>query len=165
MSQLFKHEFRFRADAEFEQIFDEVLAAMIRDGELRSKNDLIDLGEGHDDWPAEVWLQTYSSIIRSFVEGYRVAARGLTLLLKGPLTERDLLKRVLVLGDRMYLSNDIELREAVSKPLLINALTAFREEGYLRAREGKLSLTDSFASAEAVAAIEGRIAGFCSGFG
>jgi len=165
MSQLFKHEFRFRADAEFEQIFDEALAAMVRDRELVTRNDMIDLGEGHDDWPAQVWLQTYASIIRSFVEGYRVAARGLTLLLKGPLTEKELLKRALVLGDRMYLSNDIELREAVNKPLLTNALTAFREEGYLRSREGKLSLTDSFASAEAVTAIEGRIAGFCSGFG
>ena len=68
------------------------------------------------------------------------------------------------MGDRMYLSSEIELREAVSKPLFTNALTAFRDEGYLRLREGKYALTDSFATSEAVAAIEGRIAGYCTSF-
>ena len=137
---------------------------MLRDHELRCTGDTIEFGEGREGWPAHIWLQTYAAIIRSFIEGYRVAARALTLLVKGPLTEKDLVKRALVLGDRMYLSNDIELREAVSKPLIVNALTAFREEGYLRLQAGKYSLTDSFATAEAVGAIEGRIVGFCSGF-
>jgi glycerol-3-phosphate O-acyltransferase len=166
ISKLFKHEFRFRADAEFDVIFDATVAAMVRERELELlPGDMLELGAGSAGWPAQVWLQTYASIIRPFVEGYRVAARGLTLLLKGPVTEKELLKRAIVLGDRMYLSNDIELREAVSKPLIGNALIAFREEGYLRIREGKISLTQSFATAEAVAAIEGRIAGFCSGYG
>jgi glycerol-3-phosphate O-acyltransferase len=53
----------------------------------------------------------------------------------------------------------------VSKPLIANALVAFREEGYLRFRDGRVWLTESFETSEAVAAIEGRIAGFCSGFG
>ncbi len=166
ISKLFKHEFRFRADADFEDIFSGTLAAMIRDQELQTlPGDVIDVGPGWGGWPGQVWLQTYASIVRNFVEGYRVAARGLTLLLKGACTEKELLKRTLVLGDRMYLSNDIELREAVSKPLIANALIAFREEGYVRFRDGKVSLTESFSTAEAVAAIEGRIAGFCSGFG
>jgi glycerol-3-phosphate O-acyltransferase len=166
LSRLFKHEFRFRADAEFDAIFADTVAAMVRDHELRViDGETLDFGAGHDGWPAQVWLQTYASIVRNFVEGYRVAARGLTLLLKSPLSEKELTKRTLVLGDRMYLSNDIELREAVSKPVIANAFTAFREEGYVRVREGKLALTESFGTPEAVAAIEGRIAGFCSGFG
>jgi glycerol-3-phosphate O-acyltransferase len=111
-----------------------------------------------------VWVQTYAAIIRNFVEGYRIAARGLTFLLKGPMAEKDLLKRCLILGDRMYLSNDIELREAVSKPLIANALAAFREEGYLRLREGRWALTESFDTQDAVSTIEGRIADLCRGF-
>jgi glycerol-3-phosphate O-acyltransferase len=166
VSRLFKHEFRFRADAEFDAIFDATLSAMVRDRELvLLPGDTIDLGPGWGGWSGAVWLQTYASIIRNFIEGYRVAARGLSLLLRGPLTEKELQKRTLVLGDRMYLSNDIELREAVSKPLVANALVAFREEGYIRMREGKVSLTDSFDTAQAVAAIEGRIAAFCSAYG
>jgi glycerol-3-phosphate O-acyltransferase len=165
ISKLFKHEFRFRVDPSFEAIFEQTLAAMIARGELRhTAGDALEPGAGCDGWPAEVWLRTYASIIRNFLESYRVAARGLTLLLKGPMTEKDFLKRTLILGDRMYLSSEIELREAVSKPLFANALTAFREEGYLRLREGKYALTESFASSEAVATIEGRIAGFCSSF-
>lgn len=165
LSRLFKHEFRFRASVDFDEIFDDTLAKMVRDQELRVVGgELLEFGEGRDNWPAQVWLQTYASIVRSFVEGYRVAARGLALLLKAPMTEKELLKRTLVLGDRMYLSSEIELREAVSKPLIANALIAFREEGYVRLRDGKVALTDSFGTAEAVAAIEGRIAGFCSGF-
>lgn len=165
ISKLFKHEFRFRADASFDEIFEDTLRAMMSSGELqRTDSDQIVLGAGREGWPAEVWLSTYASIIRNFIEGYRIAARGLTFLLKGAISEKDLLKRCLILGDRMYLSNDIELREAVSKPLVANALAAFREEGYLRLREGRYSLTESFATSDAVGTIEGRIADLCTSF-
>ena len=163
LSRLFKHEFRFRADSGgFDAIFDRTLEAMMTAGELVSLPDRkLGLGEGRDGWPARVWLDTYVSIIRSFLEGYRVAARGLTLLLKGPLPEKDLVKRTLQLGSRMYLANELELREAVSKPIVGNALVSFREDGYLHIKDGKHELTETFDSPEAVAAIEGRIAGFC----
>ena len=163
LSRLFKHEFRFRADSGgFDAIFERTLDAMVAAGELSHLPDKkLGLGEGRDDWPARVWLDTYVSIVRSFLEGYRVAARGLTLLLKGPMPEKDLLKRTLQLGGRMYLANDLELRESVSKPIVSNALVSFREDGYLHIKDGKHELTETFDSPEAVAAIEGRIAGFC----
>jgi glycerol-3-phosphate O-acyltransferase len=164
ISKLFKHEFRFRAES-FEEIFDETLDAMIADHEVaRAADGMLEFGVGRDGWPAEIWLQTYASILRNFLEGYRVAARGLASLLRAPMAEKDLVRRTLAMGDRMYLSSDIDMREAVSKPLIANALVAFREEGYLRLREGKYALTETFDSAEAVAAIEGRIAGFCTGY-
>ena len=68
---------------------------MIRDREVTRRGDTLELGAGRDGWPAEVWLQMHASIMRNFVEGYRVAARGLTLLLRGPMTEKDLLRRTL----------------------------------------------------------------------
>jgi glycerol-3-phosphate O-acyltransferase len=163
LSRLFKHEFRFRADSRgFDAIFDRTLDTMVAAGEIaRLPDKKLGPGEGHDGWPAHVWLDTYVAIARSFVEGYRVAARGLTLLLKGPMLEKDLVKRSLQLGDRMYLANEIELREAVSKPIVTNALVSFREDGYVHVKDGKHELTETFNSPEAVAAIEGRIAGFC----
>jgi glycerol-3-phosphate O-acyltransferase len=164
LSKLFKHEFRFHADASFDQIFERTIDAMVTAGELaRTHEGRLTLGDGRDGWPALIWLQTYAAIIRNFVEGYRVAARGLSLLLKGPLAEKDLVRRSLIVGDRMYLSNEIELREAISKQLVTNALLAFREEGYLQLRDGKYALTASFADADAVATIEGRMSGFTSG--
>lgn len=162
LSKLFKHEFRFRADATFDEIFDETLDAMLAERELvREEDGALRAGPGHDGWRGSVWLQTFASAMRNFVESYRIAARSLALLRKGALAEKDLLKRALNVGRRMFLSGDVELPEAVSKPLIQNALRAFHEEGYLQLREGKYELAESFASQEAVSAIEGRLVGFC----
>jgi glycerol-3-phosphate O-acyltransferase len=162
LSKLFKHEFRFRAGATFEEIFEDTLSTMIESSEIQHTRGLLQPGYGHDGWSGRIWLQTYASSLKNFVEGYRVAARALMLLLKGPLTEKDLTRRALALGHRMFLAGDVELREAVSKPLIQNALRVFREEGYLeQLPESKLTLSQSFATPEAAGAIEGRLTGFC----
>jgi glycerol-3-phosphate O-acyltransferase len=161
LSKLFKHEFRFRADAPFNQIFEQTLATMIARGELSQEGDLLRAGPGHSGWTGHAWLTMYASALRNFVEGYRVAARALTLLLKGPMTDKDFMRRALGVGDRMFLAGDIEHREAVSKPIIQNALRVFREEGYLeQVAEGKYQLAESFSSPETVGAIEGRLVGF-----
>lgn len=160
LSRLFKHEFRFRADLPFEAILEETVTAMEQAGELERRPEGIARGAGHAGWTGHVWLQTYASILRSYVEGYRVAARTLGALVRGPMTDKDLVKRGLSVGNRMFLSGEVELREAVSKPTLENALLAFKDEGYLTVSDGKYGLTDSFASDAAVSAIEGRIAGY-----
>jgi glycerol-3-phosphate O-acyltransferase len=161
LSKLFKHEFRFRADA-FDNIFDDTLATMLRAGELKQSGDLLSAGAGHDDWNGRSWLQTYGAALQNFIEGYRVAARALTFLLKGPLTDKDWMRRALALGNRMFLAGDIEMREAVTKPILQNALRAFTEEGYVvQLPESKYQLAGSFANQEAAGTIEGRLIGFC----
>ena len=120
-------------------------------------------GDGHDGWTGRVWLQTYATALLNFVEGYRVAARALTLLIKGPLTDKDLTRRALGLGNRMFLAGDIQMREAVSKPILQNAFLVYREEGYLeQVADNKLALSPSFASLEAAGTIEGRLIGFAN---
>jgi len=159
-SRLFKHEFRFKADAAFQQIFDATLATLENEHLLLARADLLSAGPGSGGWTAERWLDTFSNVLRSFFEGYRIAARGLTLLLAGPLAEKDLLKRSLALGETMYLAGEIDCREAVSKPLLQNAQSALIDFGYVRSREGKLELTDTFNSLDAVAEIERWIAGY-----
>jgi len=96
-------------------------------------------------------------VLRPFVAGYVVAARGLTLLLKGPMTMKELTKKTLVLGDRMFLSGDISRREGVSRPILENAFEALRDQQYVALSEGKLALTPSFASSETAATVEARL--------
>lgn len=159
-SKLFKHEFRFKADAAFQQIFDTTLTTLQHEQLLSAQDGIVQTGAGAGGWTAEQWLNTFSNILRSFFEGYRIAARGLTLLLAGPLAEKDLLKRSLALGETMYLAGEIDCREAVSKPLLQNAHSALIDFGYMRSREGKLELTDTFNSLDAVAEIERWIAGY-----
>jgi glycerol-3-phosphate O-acyltransferase len=161
LSRLFKYEFTFRADAAFETIFDEETAAMVRDGELARVVVKPSEGAGAlvpkgDDGREQIDL--YARLLENFLEGYRVAARGLTALLKGPLPLKDVLKKAIPVGERMFLAGEIARREAISRPLLENAYASFAEQGYLSKKDSKLALTDSFASAGAVGTIEARIA-------
>ncbi|WP_394847951.1 1-acyl-sn-glycerol-3-phosphate acyltransferase [Pendulispora brunnea] len=156
LSRLFKYEFQFRADASFDQIFDETLAEMITDGELASEGMFVRFGS--DEGRRRVML--YKSMLRNFVEGYRVAARGLAALLKGPLAPKDLTKRAIAVGERLYLAGEIERREAISAPLMENAFSSFVDQGYLTRLDGKLKLAESYATADAVRTVEARIAGF-----
>ena len=160
LSRLFKYEFRFRADASFQQIFLDTLDVMERDKELVRREDTLEVGAGREGWSGDVWLRTYAAIIRNFIESYRIAARGLRFLVKGPMPEKDLVKKTLSVGRRMFLSGDVELAEAVSKPALHNAFLSFVDEGYLTSTDKKYSLTASFSNEQAINTIEGRIEGY-----
>ena len=156
LSRLFKYEFQFRADATFDQIFDDVIAEMIEDRELTRLGDTLLLGTGE----GRARVELYGRVLESFVEGYRVAARGLAAIVRGPLAMKDLTKRALTHGQRMFLAGEIERREAISRPVIENAYTAFIDQGYVRRVDGKLALAESWATTTAVKTIEGRVAGF-----
>ena len=156
LSRLFKYEFQFRADATFDQIFDEVVDQMIADGELTRVG--ATLAPASSDGREQIAL--YASMLRSFVEGYRVAARGLGALVRGPLPAKELAKRTLAVGQRMFLAGEIERRESISRPVVDNAFSVFADQGYVSRVDGKLMLAPSFATATTVKAIEARIAGF-----
>lgn len=165
LSRLFKYEFTFRADAPFETIFDEEIAAMEADGELARVVRRPSEGAGAllpkgDDGAEQ--LSVYARLLENFVEGYRVAARGLVPLHRGALSTKELVKRAIPEGERMFLAGEIARREAVSRPLLENAYASFIDQGYVSRSGGKLALTESYASASAVATIEARIAGFAA---
>jgi glycerol-3-phosphate O-acyltransferase len=164
LSRLFKHEFMFRADASFETIFAETLADMTRSGELAivdaSAGELVGFGPGHDGLDGRGWIAFYASVVKSFVESYRVAARAVRVLEKTPLAEKDLAARALRIGEQMFLGGEIERAEAVSQPVFENAFLAFVDQGYLTRSSGKLILAPSFAGETEAAAIEGTIAAY-----
>ncbi|HMJ55261.1 MAG TPA: 1-acyl-sn-glycerol-3-phosphate acyltransferase [Polyangiaceae bacterium] len=161
LSRLFKFEFMFRADATFEQNFAETLGEMAASGELAlAPNGDVGPGAGHDGWSGEAWIDFYASVARTFLESYRIAARGLAALQKGPANQKDLVKRALAAGERMFLAGEIERPEAVTRPTIANAYLAFADQGYVSASQGKIALAESFATAAALAAIESKIAGY-----
>ncbi|MDD9969088.1 MAG: 1-acyl-sn-glycerol-3-phosphate acyltransferase, partial [Myxococcales bacterium] len=157
---LFKHEFRYRAGRAPEDIFDEMLQVMVDSGDLALTEGFIRPGAGREGWDGETWLRTYRATVRNFLEGYRATARGLLHLLRGPLTEKDLVKRTLTTARRMYLRGDLVVSESVNGSIVENAIAAFREEGYVAIKKGRWTLTESFSSESAVNAIEGRIAAY-----
>ena len=77
LSRLFKHEFRFRADARFNEIFDETIAEMAKAGKVELAGDKLAAGPGADGWTGMQWLELYASILRSFLEGCRRVAYAL----------------------------------------------------------------------------------------
>jgi glycerol-3-phosphate O-acyltransferase len=156
LSRLFKYEFQFRADASFEQIFEDTILAMEADHEVVREGSLVRVAS--EDGYAQVAL--YAEIVRNFVEGYRVAARGLFALLKGPLSIKEVARRALATGERMFLAGEIERREAVSGPMIENAYAAFVDQGYVSRSLGKIVLPESYATLEAVGTIESRIASY-----
>ena len=160
LSRLFKLEFMFRADAPFDQIFDDTLADMIATGELAAEGDTVSLGPGHDGLDGRGWITFYAALVRNFVESYRIAARTTRVLTKGSLPEKDLVARALRVGEQMFLGGEIERSEAVCRPPLENAFATFLEQGYLRRDDGKLALSETFASEETAMAIEGKVASY-----
>ncbi|MDP9152023.1 MAG: 1-acyl-sn-glycerol-3-phosphate acyltransferase [Myxococcota bacterium] len=161
LSRLFKYEFTFRADASFERIFEEEVALMVADSELaRVLGSPVDGGhtivpQGDD---GREQIELYARLLENFLEGYRVAARGLGALLRGPQASKDVVKRAITAGERMFMAGEIARREAVSRPVIENAYASFVDQGYLSRSDGKLVLTESYASASAVATIEARVA-------
>jgi glycerol-3-phosphate O-acyltransferase len=161
LSRLFKYEFTFRADAPFERIFDEEVAAMEADGEITrvvlkpsdGATGLLPRGEG-----GREQVDLYARLLENVVEGYRVAARGLTALLRGPLSTKDLATRAITTGEKMFLAGEITRREAVSRPMLENAYSSFVDQGYVARRGQTLVLNESYATPQAVGTIESRIA-------
>jgi glycerol-3-phosphate O-acyltransferase len=161
LSRLFKLEFMFRADASFDRIFDDTVGDMLAQGELAAEaGDKLAFGPGHDGLDGRGWVTFYAAVLRSFLEAYRVAARVLGALVRGPLAEKDLAQRALRAGEQMFLSGEIERSEAVCQPTLENAFAAFVDQGYLTRADGKLALAESFASEDAAATIEARVASY-----
>jgi glycerol-3-phosphate O-acyltransferase len=160
LSRLFKFEFMFRADAPFDEIFDDVLTAMVAADELALDGDDVTVGAGHLELDGIGWLTFYANLVRNFVEAYLIAARSLTLLAKGPMARKELVSRALRTGERMFLQGEIELSESVSQPMIDNAFSAFIDQGYLLRDNNQLTLAESFQSHGAATAVEARVAAF-----
>jgi glycerol-3-phosphate O-acyltransferase len=133
LSRLFKYEFMYRADASFDEIFDDALSDMLAARELERVGDHVR--------PAEVgdrMVRMYSAMLRSYFESYLLAFRSCALLLdEARMGRKEWLKRALVLGQRMYLAGAIELRESISKPRLENSLKAFHDLEVLKLTPGE----------------------------
>ncbi len=156
LSRLFKYEFQFRADATFDQIFEETLTEMTAEHELAQGASSVTLGDAE----GQARLLLYAGMVRSFVEGYRLAARVVAGLERHPQTAKELVRRAIPLGDKMFLAGELGLREAISRPVLENAFEAFVDLGYLTRADGRYALADSYATPEAAQTIEARVASF-----
>ena len=132
LSRLFKYEFMFRADAPFDDIFDDALGAMIDCGEVEmlQQDGRQVLRQGGGEAGRRVAL--YASMLRAYLEAYLLAARAVTGLDPEGVDRKGWMKRALAMGQRSYLAGELEHREAVSKPKLEAALQSLKDQKLVR---------------------------------
>ncbi|MFO0681382.1 MAG: 1-acyl-sn-glycerol-3-phosphate acyltransferase [Sandaracinus sp.] len=128
LSRLFKLEFMYRADADFEAIFSDALSKMIETGEVLWEGDRVLRATGE---PAE-HLVLYEGMLRTYVEAYRVALRAVVALGARSTTKKEWARSTLAAGARAYATGEVALRESIVRPKLENALAVFHELGIAR---------------------------------
>ncbi|MGE0787153.1 MAG: 1-acyl-sn-glycerol-3-phosphate acyltransferase [Sandaracinaceae bacterium] len=153
LSRLFKYEFMYRADATFDQIFDDALATMMDARE-------IERGDDGTLRPVEgSLLPVYAHMVRSYFEAYRLAVRQCEPLARGgSIKKKDWLKQALSRGHRRFLAGEISLAESVAKPKLENALLALHDHGIVRANADTIEAGAALKDDEALGAFERRFA-------
>lgn len=159
LARLFKHEFLFRTEIPYDEVFAQGLADMVTWGEVTIEGEIARPGPGRLGAEGRAWLLSHARALAAFVEAYRVAARSLRTLVGTPRSEKDLATRALRDGRAMFVAREIERREALSKPLFEAAFASFLDAGILqRAKGEEMALTESHASLAAVGEVEARLA-------
>jgi glycerol-3-phosphate O-acyltransferase len=156
LSRLFKHEFIFRTDALFDEIFEDTVRGMVEDGELETRNGQIQATEGIK----RQRLIRYTTMLQTFFESYLLALRGAETVLDGPIQKKDWYKRTLALGQQMYLAGEIERRESLSKLKLETALKALQDYQLVQLNGDTLERGDGVEGAEDLHALEPKLTGF-----
>ncbi|MEK7704602.1 MAG: 1-acyl-sn-glycerol-3-phosphate acyltransferase, partial [Myxococcota bacterium] len=143
LSRLFKHEFVYRADADFATHFDEAIGSLAVRGYLDVHED------GHLELRNTEALTLLASLVDSFVEAYWMVATTLRDLRSFPLWDRELIARAGEHAQRAFLVGDIGCAEAASTTLIGSAVGWMVDSGVLQARtEGRrknLRLSERYA--------------------
>jgi glycerol-3-phosphate O-acyltransferase len=156
LSRLFKHEFIFRTDATFDEIFDDTIHEMAADGEIEIRDGHVQATEGL----TRQRLERYSVMLQTFFESYLLALRGAEIVLDGPIPKKDWYKRTLALGQQMYLAGEIERRESLSKLKLETALKALQDYQLLQLKDDILERGDGVESVADLHALEPKLTSF-----
>jgi len=154
LSRLFKYEFMYRADASFDEIFDDALDRLIDAGELARDGDALTVPEG-------AMVPTYARMLRTYFESYRLAANALESLRgKDEVKRKDWVKQALAQGNKQFLAGQIELRESLSKTKLDNALSAYHDLGFVRASRDTVAPGAALGDGESFDAFVRRLEGY-----
>ena len=156
LSRVFKHEFMYRTDATFDEIFQDALRDMVTDGEVEVRDGYAQATEG----AMRLRLARYAAMLQTFFESYLLALRGAEIVLDGPIPKKDWYKRTLALGQQMYLAGEIERRESLSKLKLETALKALQDYRLIQVNDDTLERGEGVESVADLHALEPKLTGF-----
>jgi glycerol-3-phosphate O-acyltransferase len=134
LSRLLKLEFTYRVGEAFEAIFDQTLAGLKSAGLVTEDLEGVHAASGQASQ-----LALLAGQVTDFVESYLVAARGLEYL-TAPMSDKDFIRRVHDLGEKMFYTGEVRRREACLRANYTNAIFYFRERGLVLERDKKLQL-------------------------
>jgi glycerol-3-phosphate O-acyltransferase len=134
VSRLLKLEFTYRVGETFETIFDQTLQGLKSAGLIGSATHGVHPAPG-----AAPRLALLAGQVTDFVESYLVAARGLEAL-TAPMSDKDLVKRIHDLGEKMFFTGEVRRREACVRANYTNAVSYFKERGIVVEKDKKLAL-------------------------
>lgn len=152
LSRLFKLEFMYRADADFEAIFSDALSRMIEGGEVIWEADRVRRAGGE----TGRHLVLYEAMLRTYVEAYRLALRAVVALGGKSTTKKEWIKATLASGRKALASGEVSLRESVVRPKLETALAMMHELGIARTEGETVQTGPKLADAAALDAVLGE---------
>ena len=160
LSRLFKLEFQYRADAEFDDIFEDTLGVMVQAGEIVLGD--VASRDGHTGGEPAVRraageggrrVAMYAEMVRTYFEAYGFALAQTETLTDALVLKKDWNKQALARGQRAWFAGELDLRESVSRHKLENALQLFAERGIVKSEGDKVRLGDGSAASEAMSAL------------
>jgi hypothetical protein len=140
-------EFSYRVGEPFEAIFDSTLAGLKSGGLVAAATHGVHPAPG-----AVPKLGLLAGQVTDFVESYYVAARGLESL-SAPTSDKDLVRRIHDLGEKMFFTGEVRRREACVRANYTNAVAYFKERGLLVEKDKKLALASGADARRAAAEI------------
>jgi glycerol-3-phosphate O-acyltransferase len=137
LSRLLKLEFSYRVGETFETIFDQTVAGLQTAGLVGQATHGMHATAG-----AAPRLALLAGQVVDFVESYWVAARGLETV-SGPISEKDLVRRIHDLGEKMFFTGEVRRREACVRANYANAVAYFKERGLVVEKEKRLAVPNA----------------------
>jgi glycerol-3-phosphate O-acyltransferase len=129
----FKFEFVYDADENLAETIDKVLAYYTSQGFVHSVKTQDDTYRiTHHGLKA---LSCFASLLKSYFESYWIVLRATKYLAKKTLTEKDFMKKVNSLGNKLYKLELVERFESISRITFENGIKFFCEKGAIRKTE------------------------------
>ena len=125
--KLFKYEFVYDLEFSDEQRVNRALDYFESNGYIARDNAAVTITQAGGDV-----LHFFAELVRNFIESYLVTSEALqNYLTRGPKSERDLIKRVNITGQRMLKKKEISRIEALSRINFQNAVELLTHENVL----------------------------------
>lgn len=129
----FKFEFVYDADEKLTETIDQVLAYYVSQGFITKVNTQDNTYRiTHQGLKA---LSCFASLSKSYFESYWIVLRATKYIAKKPYSERDFLKKVNSLGNKLYKLELVERFESISRITFENAIKFFCEKGVIKKSE------------------------------